>query len=191
MCYNRQVRYPAYFCNRRIGFIGDFEMDDTQKKFSDLYDLHINQIYRFVYLRVSSHEVAQDLAADTFARFWESFKVNPDGVQNPRAFLYTIAKNLVIDHYRDKGKAGNVADIDGLQIVDPKNDIKLAAEQNSDMEAVHLAISTMNENYQNAIIWRYLDDMEIGEVAHLLGRTEAATRVLLHRAMKELKAKLN
>jgi RNA polymerase sigma-70 factor (ECF subfamily) len=166
-------------------------MDETQKKFSDLYDLYINQIYRFAYLRVSSHEAAQDLAADTFARFWESFKVNPDGVQNPRAFLYTIAKNLVVDYYRDKGKVGSVADIADMQIIDPKSDIKLAAEKNSDMEAVRLAISTMNENYQNAIIWRYLDDMEIGEVAHLLGRTEAATRVLLHRAMKELKTKLN
>ena len=166
-------------------------MDATQKKFSELYDQYINQIYRFAYLRVSSHEIAQDLAADTFARFWESFKINPDGVQNPRAFLYTIVRNLVVDHYRDKGKTGPMGDISELQIADPKNDIKLAAERNSDMEAVRRAISTMNEDYQNAIIWRYLDDMEMGEVAYLLGRTEAATRVLLHRAMKELKTQLN
>jgi RNA polymerase sigma-70 factor (ECF subfamily) len=166
-------------------------MDEIQKKFSDLYDLYIDKIYRFAYLRVSSHEAAQDLAADTFARFWESFKLNPDGVQNPRAFLYTIAKNLVVDHYRDKGKTGAMADISDLQITDPKSDIKLAAEHNSDMEAVRKALAGMNENYQNAVIWRYLDDMEIAEVASLLGRTEAATRVLLHRAMKELKTKLS
>jgi RNA polymerase sigma-70 factor (ECF subfamily) len=59
------------------------------------------------------------------------------------------------------------------------------------MEAVRKALAGMNENYQNAVIWRYLDDMEIAEVASLLGRTEAATRVLLHRAMKELKTKLS
>lgn len=166
-------------------------MDELQKNFGELYDLYINKIYRFAYLRVSSHEAAQDLAADTFARFWESYKLNPNGVQNSRAFLYTIAKNLVIDYYRDKAKTGAAADISNLQIADPKNDIKLAAEHNSDMEMVRKAIAGLNDDYQNAVIWRYLDDMEIGEVAHLLGRTEAATRVLLHRAMKELKTKLS
>lgn len=166
-------------------------MDETQKKFSDLYDLYINKIYRFAYLRVSSHEVAQDLAADTFARFWESFKLNPNGVQNPRAFLYTIAKNLVVDHYRDKGKTNVInADISDLQVIDHKNDIAKNAQINSEMESVREALADLKEDYQNAIIWRYLDDMEMREVASLLGRTEAATRVLLHRAIKELKTKL-
>jgi RNA polymerase sigma-70 factor (ECF subfamily) len=167
-------------------------MDETQKKFSDLYDSYINKIYRFAYLRVSSHEAAQDLAADTFARFWESFKLNPNGVQNPRAFLYTIAKNLVVDYYRDKGKTNVVnADISDLKIIDHKNDIAKTAEINSDIESVRKALTGLNDDYQNAVIWRYLDDLEIAEVASLLGRTETATRVLLHRAMKELKTRLN
>jgi len=58
------------------------------------------------------------------------------------------------------------------------------------MELVRQALSELKEDYQNAIIWRYLDGLEIQEIAQLLGKTETNTRVLLHRALKELKTKL-
>jgi len=56
---------------------------------------------------------------------------------------------------------------------------------------VRNALSAMNEDYQNAIIWHYLDDLPIKEVAQLLKRSEPATRVLLHRALKDLRARLD
>lgn len=166
-------------------------MDDIEKKFSELYDANIDKLYRFAFLRVDSAQTAQDLTAETFTRFWEQFKINHSGIKNPRAFLYAIAKNLIVDHYRDRGRINIVnADLSALQIIDDKNDIARKAEINSDMEAVKKAIAGLKEDYQNAVIWRYLNDLEISEVAQLLGKTEEATRVVLHRAMKELKTKL-
>jgi len=61
----------------------------------------------------------------------------------------------------------------------------------SEMNTVRQAMSHLNDDYQNAIIWRYLDDLSIKEVSQLLDRSEEATRVLLHRAMKELKTRLS
>ncbi|MCU0652989.1 MAG: hypothetical protein MUD10_01910, partial [Candidatus Pacebacteria bacterium] len=63
-------------------------MDKNQEKFSRIYDGCVEQIYRFVFLRVSSKELAQDITSETFAKCWDSFKDDPAGIENPRAFLY-------------------------------------------------------------------------------------------------------
>jgi len=167
-------------------------MDKAQEKFSQLYDSCAEKIYRFVFLRVNSKELAQDLASEAFAKCWESFKKDPDGIDNPRAFLYKIAKNLVADHYRRDSKIQTVSpDCVESQLVDTKVDFEQKAVVASDMEAVRRALATLNEDYQNAIVWRYLDDLSIKEVSHLLDRSEEATRVLLHRAMKDLRTRMS
>ncbi len=167
-------------------------MDKSQERFSRIYDDCVEKIYRFVFLRVNSKELAQDLTSEAFAKCWESFRQNPDGIGNPRAFLYKIAKNLVVDHYREKSKVQTVnADLSEIPLADPKTNLEQQAMLASDMETVRRAIAGLNEDYQNAIIWRYLEDMPIREVSDLLERSEEATRVLLHRAMKELKTKLS
>jgi RNA polymerase sigma-70 factor (ECF subfamily) len=166
-------------------------MDKPQEKFSQIYDSHVEKIYRFVFLRVNSKEVAQDLTSETFTKCWESYKENPDTIENPQAFLYKIAKNLVVDHYRQKAKIQTVStDNVEIQLADPKSNFEQKAILASDMETVRAAMASLNEDYQNAIVWRYLEDLPIEEVSHLLNRSEEATRVLLHRAMKELRTRL-
>ena len=167
-------------------------MDRAQSEFAKIYDANIEKIYRFVFLRVNSKEMAQDLTSETFLKCWSSFQSDPDNIKNPRAFLYKTAKNLVIDHYRKQGRTQLVStDFDEVQVADPKADFAQKAVLASDMESVHKALSGMNEDYQNAIIWRYLEDMPIKEVSQLLERSEEATRVLLHRAMKDLRTRLS
>jgi len=167
-------------------------MDKSQEKFGRIYDDCVEKIYRFVFLRVNSKELAQDLTSETFAKCWENFKNNPDNIKNPRAFLYKTAQNLVIDHYRTKSKTQTIStQAVENHLVDPKINIEQKAILASDMETVRQALSLLNEDYQNAIIWRYLEDMSIKEVSYLLDRSEEATRVLLHRAMKDLRAKLS
>ena len=168
------------------------QMDKHQEKFSKIYDDYLEPIYRFVFLRVNSKEIAQDLTSEAFTRYWESFKKDSGAIQNPRAFLYKTAKNLVIDHYRAKGKTNIVAPeaVENL-LADSKTNLEHSAMLASEMENVHRAMSHLNDDYQNAIIWRYLDDLSIKEMSHLLDRSEEATRVLLHRAMKELRTHLS
>jgi RNA polymerase sigma-70 factor (ECF subfamily) len=167
-------------------------MDKSQEKFSLIYDSCAEKIYRFVFLRVNSREAAQDLTSEAFTKCWESFKENPDGIENPRAFVYKIARNLVADHYRRNSKIQTVpAESVESQLADTKVNFEQQAVLASDMEGVRKALSSMNEDYQNAIVWRYLDDLPMKEVSQLLDRSEEATRVLLHRAMKELRTKLS
>ena len=164
-------------------------MADLRKIFSKIYDQYIGKIYRFIFLKVSSQEIAQDLTSETFLRGWESFK-NGTKIENPQAFLYRIARNLVTDHYREKGRA-QIVSAEYVSIVDPREDIEEAAVLKSDINTVRLALVNLKEDYQNVIIWHYLDDLPITEVAKLLDRTEEATRVLLSRALKGLRNELN
>src|SRR4030042_3135715 len=162
-------------------------MDSYQKNFSQLYDQHIDKIYRFVFLRVNSQEVAEDLTSETFLRGWRVFKDKEKKIANPSAFLYQIARNLVTDFYREKGKA-QIVSAEIMPINDPRIDLEKDAILRSDMESVKRAIANLKEDYQNVVIWHYLNDLPISEIAKIISKPEGTVRVTLHRALKALKA---
>lgn len=163
-------------------------MINPRKIFSKIYDQYIDKIYRFIFLKVSSQEIAQDLTSETFLRGWESFK-GGNKIENPQAFLYKIARNLVTDHYREKGKT-RIVSADYVKIIDPRTNLEEKAILNSDLDTIRLALTNLKEDYQNLIIWHYLDDFSISEVAKMLDKSEPAVRVQLHRALKALKNEL-
>ena len=171
-------------------------MDNPRKKFSKIYDQYVEKIYRFVFLKVSSKEIAQDLCSETFLKCWEVFNrtenpsSNEQKIENPQAFLYQIARNLVIDHYREKGKY-QVVSVEVSPIADPRTDLEEKVILNSDLAMIRNHLSSLKDDYQNAILWYYLDDLPICEVAKLLDKSEDATRVLIHRALKSLREKIN
>ncbi len=162
-------------------------MRNQRKKFAKIYDKYIEKIYRFIFLKVSSQEIAEDLCSETFLKGWQAF--NSQKIKHPQAFLYKIARNLVVDHYREKGKV-QIISAEYASIIDPRQDLEKQAMLTSDINNVKQAIGNLKDDYQNVIIWRYLEEMSIPEIAQVLGRTDGATRVLLHRALKNLKNKL-
>lgn len=165
-------------------------MEEKKKEFSKIYNQYIEKIYRFIFLKVNSKEVAEDLASETFLRTWEVFKNQNPKIENISAFLYQIARNLVTDFYRNKSRTQILSTDLGRPIIDPRQNLEKRAILNSDLETIRKALSELNEDYQNAIIWYYIDDLPIQEVANLLGRTEEATRVLITRAIKALREKI-
>ena len=164
-------------------------MANKRKEFGKIYDEYIDKIYRFVFLKVSSQEVAQDLCSDTFLKCWEVYN-NGTKIDNIQAFLYRIARNLVIDHYRQKGRMQFVS-TESLPIIDPDPGLEEKLALNSDVELIKAAIPNLKEDYQNVVIWRYLDDLSIPEMAKMMDKSEEATRVTLHRALRALKEQCN
>jgi RNA polymerase sigma-70 factor (ECF subfamily) len=165
-------------------------MDKLKKEFSKIYDKYVEKIFRFVFLKVNSKEVAEDLTSEIFLKTWKVFSQGDQKIRNVGAFLYQTARNLVTDYYRAKSKIKIVSWEVGRPIADPRENLEEKANFNSNLEIVRKAISQLNEDYQNAIIWHYLDGLSIGEVANLLGRSKEATRVLITRALKALKEKI-
>ncbi len=165
-------------------------MDKFKQEFSSIYDKYIDKIYRFAFLKVNSKEIAEDITSDTFLKGWEAYQRAQGQIQNSQAFLYKIANNLIIDYYRIKGKT-DIVSTENRKIPDPRINIEKRAKLSSDMDNIKIALANMNQDYQNVIIWHYLDGIEIKEIAQLMDKSEQATRVLLHRALRSLKSQVN
>ncbi|KPJ57480.1 hypothetical protein AMJ49_00955 [Parcubacteria bacterium DG_74_2] len=156
-------------------------MANIRKIFSKIYDNYVEKIYRFIFFKVSSKEIAEDLTSETFLRGWKTFKNEKNNIENPPAFLYKIARNLVIDYYREKGKF-QVVSAENTALIDPRTNLEEKMITNSDLEMVKKALFNLKDEYQEAIIWYYLDGLSISEIAKLLDSS---------RALKNLKEECN
>lgn len=162
-----------------------------KNKFSEFYDQNINKVFRFVSLRVDSAETAQDLTSLAFLKLWQ--KQSDITISNPKAFLFQIARNQIIDFYRQKNKKplsldklGELAD---FQVARPT--FVQHIELDLEMERIKKALQNINPLYADIIIWRYVDDFSNQEIAQILKKKEGNVRVLIHRAIESLKKQLN
>lgn len=160
--------------------------EDRKEQFGRIYDEYIDKIYRFAYLKVNSKEIAEDITSKVFTNGWEAHK-NQNGLANPGAFLYKTARNAVIDYYREKGKT-RIVPIDNIApLSDQKERLGQRAEINADIELVKSAIQNLKKDYQDVLIWHYLDDVPVPEIANIMGKPEGTIRVMLHRGLKEVR----
>jgi len=166
-------------------------MSNLRKNYSEVYDKYVKKIYRFVLLKVNSAEIAEDLTSEVFMRGWQSFKgQGPDKIDNLQAFLYQIARNLLADHYRQETKAQLVSVEYAPPLPDAKQDLEEMSFIQSDMEQVKAALVNINDDYREVIVWYYLDELKVPEIAKILDKSEPTVRVLIHRALQALKAEL-
>lgn len=165
--------------------------DSLKKKFSRIYDQNIEKIYRFVFLKVNSKELAQDLCSEIFLKTWQMFiKTNQsknNKIQNITAYLYQIARNSITDYYR-KSKFQTVSiENNPIEVNDIQQNPEKKAILNADLEKIQQELTNLKEDYQNVIIWYYLDNLSIHEIAKIMNKTKPTTRVLLHRALEALR----
>jgi RNA polymerase sigma-70 factor (ECF subfamily) len=159
--------------------------------FGAIYDAYVKPIYRFVYFKVSTAELAEDLTSETFLKAWQYLKEKKD-VPNLQALLYSVARSVVIDHYRSTThERGNVSlDESHIETGEP---LDIASEKFlKDMETkfdttlVLEKLRSLKDEYRDAVIMRYLDEMSTGEIAEVLGKSASNVRVILHRATRAL-----
>lgn len=164
----------------------------NKESFSVLYDEHIKSIYRFIYFKVSSKEEAEDLASETFLKAWNYLSKidNSNKIHNFKAFLYQIANNLVIDFYRKKSLLPislNDGEWEDANIPDTQLSGVDKIKKEDDTAELKEAFKKIPENYSSVVIWYYLDELQIPEIAQILGKSEGTVRVTVHRALKALK----
>jgi RNA polymerase sigma-70 factor (ECF subfamily) len=154
--------------------------------FSQIYDEHINKIYRFVFFKVESDLIAQDITSETFTRLWKQIYLNKE-INNPSAFLYKAAKNLVIDYYRAKEKKPDNLGEAAILIKDEKQNLAEQAMIDSDMIQVQKALAQLSDEHRQAVSAYYIEQLPISDVAKGLGKSAGATRVIISRGMKQLR----
>ncbi len=163
-----------------------------KRKFIKLYNQNAPKVYRFLLLKTSSKQDSEDLTSDAFFKLWEYIKEKNSQIDNPRALLYSITNNLLVDYYRKKPQKEILAEPENpsLAKIEDKTSFREKIVLDSDLDQVKQALKKIRPDYQNIIIWRYLDDFSIKEIAQIMEKPEGAIRVLEHRALKVLKKKL-
>lgn len=154
-------------------------------QFAKIYDKFVDQIFRFIFIKVNSKEIAEDLTSETFLKTWTAFSNGK--ISNPKAFLYKTARNLIIDYYRDKSK-NNFLSLE--EIPEAKDSNPSFFDQILKDEKIALiksALQELKEEYQEVITLRYLNGLSIKEISQILEKSPEAIRTSLSRAIQALK----
>jgi len=154
--------------------------------FGRLYDEYQPKIYRFIYLKVGHREEAEDLCHQTFISAWEN--INNYRFQGYlfSTWLYSIARNKVIDYYRAKKTTVNL-EIETIKILEIGVSNEQLIDTRLEMEKTKDAILKLNSLEQDVIIMRFIEDLSPKEIAKSLDKSEVAIRQIQHRAIKNLK----
>ncbi len=154
--------------------------------FSQLYDHLADPIYRFVYFKVSDVEIAKDLTADIFLKSWKELtNENSSQVKHLKAFIYIIARNRVIDHYRKSARQKDVP-LEHYSAQQQEDNSHKKVEISIDAEQLLSLTQRLKDSYKEIILLRHVDELSLREIAQVIEKTPVATRVLLHRAQKAL-----
>jgi RNA polymerase sigma-70 factor (ECF subfamily) len=160
-----------------------------KKAFGVLYERYLDEIYRYAYYRLGDQHEAEDITADTFTKTWEYLpKIHQQeaSIYNFRSWLYRVAKNLIIDHYKKKKTLPllNSFHID-------QDSTKKIAEQQIQSRYLTKAILALRPDYQQIIILRFINQLSHKEVAEIMELSTVQSRVLQYRALKKLKELLS
>ncbi|MDO8470054.1 MAG: sigma-70 family RNA polymerase sigma factor [bacterium] len=160
------------------------------RAFGQLYDTYVARIYRFILLKVSNRHDAEDLTSQVFGSAWESIRRFEFRGFPFSSWLYRIAQNAVIDHYRTTRHHEDLESVPDEVLADrPGWDERL--DRDRDLMLVRSAIADLSPEHQTVLILRFIDERSTKEIALTIGKSEGAVRVIQHRALKELRQKID
>jgi len=154
--------------------------------FTKLYQEYIDRIYRFIYLKVSNKDIAEDLTADLFLNIWKNILKKPNfinEIDNIQAFLYRSAYNKVIDFYKKK-KEISISDSD---MVNREQSFE-SATTNIEIEEAKKLLDKLDEKHKEIIILYYIEELSTKEIAEITGKSEVNIRVIISRGIKKLRS---
>jgi RNA polymerase sigma-70 factor (ECF subfamily) len=153
--------------------------------FEELYDAYAEKIYRFLYYRTKSKEVAEDLMGDVFLKALKGISKAKDITQFS-AWLYRIANNTLIDHYRSRKTHASLDDEEAMQVKDPQ-DIERESGNRFLLEKVEHELEKLTEVQRQIVTMRVWDDLSYKEIAEVVGKSEGNCKVIFSRAVAQLR----
>lgn len=159
-----------------------------KEAFGDLYEQYLDAIFRYIYYRVNHQQDAEDLTEMVFLKAWQSISNCHEKKAKFKSWVYRIAHNSVIDHYRTRKEIRPIDEVHSL--VD--EDMDLEATISIEEKAAELAqtIGQLSPIHQHVLTLRFINGLSPTETAEVLERSAGAVRVMQHRALKALRALL-
>ena len=156
----------------------------------ELYDRYEAKIYSYIFRRTGNQTLAEDLTAQVFLKMLESIRDRKAWHSSFSGWLYRIAHNLVIDHYRRRDRRESVALDDAPPLAADTLDPVEAAEMTLNAERLRSAIRRLTDDQAEVVSLRFLEGYSISEVAEMTNRTEGAIKALQYRAFATLRTLL-
>lgn len=163
--------------------------DGDHSSFGKLYDHYISPIYRFVMVKVNHKPDAEDLTHEVFLSAWQNLKGYKFQGFPFSSWLYQIARNKVIDHYRTKKNHSSIDEVDE-NLFEIVGALEGGLDKSIALETVKEAIASLSPDQQDVIVMKFIEDLSNEEIAAALKKSDGAVRLLQHRAVNNLKAKL-
>ncbi len=159
--------------------------------FTELYRTHLRDVYSYSYYRVGNHHDAEDLTEQTFLQAYRHFeRAQRESNGRPlRPWLIRIAHNLAANYYRDRSRKPQTR-LEDAAIVSAPHDTEDLVEGRQELQDVLEGVAKLPDDRREALIMRFALGMDNREISRALDRTEGATKVLIHRAIKQLEQSL-
>lgn len=147
-----------------------------------------DRIYRYVFIHTGNPYLAEDITGEVFLRVWKKWKdIKQDFFQ---AFLYKVARNILIDYWRKKKEEKEFSLEESIEAgIEPYRDEDLIEriQKNDNIKKLNKAILGLPKNLKDVIILRFIEEMSAREASEVLGITEVNVRVLQFRALKKMR----
>ena len=153
----------------------------------ELYDRYETKIYTYIYRRIGDEPAAEDLTSQVFMRMLQAIREDKAWHSSFSGWLYRIAHNLVIDHYRQRARHTQVSIDDNPTLSDDNdNPVENVAAQ-MEAEQIRFAMRQLTEEQSEVLSLRFLEGYSIQEVALMMDKTEGAIKALQYRAVATLR----
>lgn len=156
-------------------------------EFSELYRAHLRDVYSYAYYRVGNHHDAEDLTEQTFLQAYRHFdRAQRESNGRPlRPWLIRIAHNLAANLYRDRSRKPSTS-IDDTGELAAAHTTEELVEGRDELARVLDGVQRLPDDRREALIMRFALGMDNREIARAMGRSDGATKVLIHRSIKQL-----
>jgi RNA polymerase sigma-70 factor, ECF subfamily len=157
------------------------------RDFTELYRAHLRDVYSYAYYRIGNHHDAEDLTEQTFLQAYRHFeRAQREASGRPlRPWLIRIAHNLAANYYRDRSRRP-VTQLDDAAVLTAPHGTEEMVEEREEVKEVLEGVSKLPDDRREALIMRFALGMDNREIARAMDRSEGATKVLIHRAIKQL-----
>ena len=163
-----------------------------QHAFGDLYETHATVIFRYLFAHLGNPMDAEDLTCEVFLKAWQSLPKYIERGVPFLAFLFRIARNALVDHYRLNNRLEHktLDDMDGYNAEGVMEPIDLVSIQMEHQQILQV-LSKLRPDYQEVLTLRFISELSPQETAQVMKRSVGTIRVLQHRALAALREEID
>jgi RNA polymerase sigma-70 factor, ECF subfamily len=151
--------------------------------FGQIYDRYIRTIYDFIYFKTRHKETAEDLTSQTFFKALKNIS-SVDSNRSIHSWLYKIAHNTVLDHYRTTRRQ---EDIDDCYDLSDDTDVVGTLDNAEEVKKVKGYLHELTPLERDIVIMRVWQELSYKEIAEVIGKTEANSKMIFSRTLKKLR----